>query len=98
MLVRPDIPPLVRQHVIEDARGRFVARVDLAVPTARLAIEAHSREFHFGPERETADEDRDLRLAAEGWEVLYLGWYSQRRPAAVADLVAAVCRRRLAEV
>jgi hypothetical protein len=98
MLTHPDIPRLERQVEIRDGSGRFVARPDLAIPEARLGIEAHSREFHFGPLREEADEDRDLRAAAVGWELLYLGWYSQRRPADVAALVAEVCQRRLREL
>jgi hypothetical protein len=98
MLIRPDIPELVRQHEILDETGRFVARVDLAVPTAKFAIEAHSRQFHFEAEFGQADEDRDLRLGAEGWEVAYLGWYAQRRPREVADIMAKICRRRLREV
>jgi outer membrane biogenesis lipoprotein LolB len=53
-------------------------------------LEAHSRQFHFGPSREAADEDRDLRAGGCGWEVVYLGWYAQRRPAEVAELVADV--------
>ncbi len=96
LLDHPDIPAVLRQHVLLDNRGRFVARLDLAIPAARLGLEAHSRQFHFGPSREAADEDRDLRAAGCGWEVLYLGWYVRRRPAEVASLVADVCRARLA--
>jgi hypothetical protein len=95
LLDHPDIPTVVPQFVLTNADGAFVARIDLAIPAARLGLEAHSREFHFGPLRETADEDRDLRAAACGWELLYLGWYSQRRPIEVAELVAEVCRARL---
>jgi hypothetical protein len=96
LLDHPGIPAVVRQHVLKDGRGGFIARLDLAIPSARLGLEAHSRRFHFGPIREAADEDRDLRAAACGWEIMYLGWYVQRRPAAVAQLVAEVCRARLA--
>lgn len=96
LLDHPDTPAVVRQHVLKDDRGRFVARFDLAIPAARLGLEAHSRQFHFGPSREAADEDRDLRAGGCGWEAVYLGWYAQRRPAEVAELVADVCRARLA--
>jgi hypothetical protein len=96
LLDHPDIPAVVRQYVLKNDRGGFVARLDLAIPSARLGLEAHSRQFHFGPSREAADEDRDLRVAACGWELLYLGWYAQRRPAEVAKLVADVCRSRVA--
>ena len=95
LLDHPAIPPLQSQFVLNDESGKFVARLDLAIPAARLGIEAHSRAFHFGPIREAADEDRDLRVATIGWELLYLGWYAQRRPAEVVEIIARVCRGRL---
>jgi hypothetical protein len=96
LLTVPGFPPLVRQYHVRDDTGRFVARVDLAVPSARLAIEAHSRRFHFGAGAEAADEDRDLRLAACGWEVLYLGYqHTKRRREVVPLVVSAVARRNL---
>jgi hypothetical protein len=95
LLDHPDIPQLQRQYVLSNDRGVFVARLDLAIPAVRLGLEAHSRGFHFGPIKEAADEDRDLRAATVGWEVLYLGWHAQRRPVEVAELVAQVCRLRL---
>lgn len=96
LLDHPEIPPIAPQYVLSTDAGAFVARIDLAIPAVRLGIEGHSREFHFGPVREAADEDRDLRVAACGWELLYLGWYAQRRPAEVVQLIAKVCRARLA--
>jgi hypothetical protein len=94
LLNHPDIPAIVPQYVLTTRCGTFVARLDLAIPSARLGIEGHSRGFHFGPIREAADEDRDLRVAACGWELIYLGWYAQRRPADVVRLIADVCRAR----
>ena len=96
MLNHPDIPDLVPQYVLTTDAGAFVARLDFAIPAARLGIEGHSRDFHFGPTVEASDEDRDLRVAVCGWELIYLGWYSQRRPAEVVELIAKVCRQRVA--
>ncbi len=93
----PRIPELVPQHEIRAIDGSFVARVDLAIPHLKLAIEAHSKRHHFGPRAERADADRDLRAAACGWEMLYLGWHATKRPAEVADLIAAVVRARCAD-
>jgi hypothetical protein len=90
-----EIPGLVRQYVVTDATNQFVARVDAAIPAARLAIEGHSREFHFGPIREAADEDRDLRLTAAGFETIYLGWYATRSPASVAATIRQIVAERL---
>jgi nucleotide-binding universal stress UspA family protein len=90
-----DLPPFARQHVVNDAAGVFIGRVDLAFPSVRLAIEAHSRRFHFGIGRETADEIRDLRLAAVGWETMYLGWHSTKgRPEDTHALVVQAVRSR----
>jgi hypothetical protein len=94
LLAVPGFPPLARQYTVRDAGGRFVARVDLAVPSVRLAIEAHSRRFHFGDGPEAADEDRDLRLTACGWEVVYLGHQHTKRPAQVVPLVVASVNQR----
>jgi predicted transcriptional regulator of viral defense system len=95
-LAHPRLPRVVPQYEILDAHGRFVARVDLAIPSVKLGLEAHSRRFHFGPQAEPLDEQRDVRVAACGWELLYLGWYSAKRPAEVVTAVADVvdARRR----
>ena len=94
LLNDPSIPEVPRQYTIRNAAGRFVARVDLAIPSVRLGLEAHSRQFHFGPIHELRDEDRDLRAAAAGWELLYLGWYATQSPAQVRQLVAEVVQQR----
>ena len=70
----PILVGLVEEHEVRDGSGRLVARVDLAVPSVRLAIEAHSKRYHFGVEAEAADEDRDARLGEVGWDVRYVGY------------------------
>jgi hypothetical protein len=93
-LVHPAIPEVVPQYRIRAASGRIVARVDLAIPSARLGLEAHSRRFHFGPAAEPLDEQRDMRVAVCGWELLYLGWYAAKRPAEVVRVVSDVVASR----
>ncbi len=80
------LPGLVRQHVIRDGAGRFLCSVDLAVPSVRFAIEAHSRKHHTGPGAELIDERRESLATAEGWLFEYLGWYH------VTQTPQAVCR------
>ena len=70
--------------------------MDVAFPTVKLGLEAHSREFHFGPQQSEHDEDRDLSAAACGWELLYLGWYATQRPAQVVQRIAEVVAARRA--
>ena len=55
---------------------------------------AHSRRFHFGPDAEAQDEDRDIAAARCGWELLYLGWYAAKRPVEVLDIVKDVVEQR----
>jgi hypothetical protein len=98
LLVDPRIPPLAEQFDVRDASGDVVARPDLAIPSIRLAIEAHSRQFHFGRAAEWVDEDRDHRLAVLGWDTLYLGYQSTRRPEATAELVATAVAVRTAQL
>jgi Transcriptional regulator, AbiEi antitoxin len=90
----PAIAPIECQYPIRDAQGRIMARTDIAIPSVRLGLEAHSRRFHFGPDAEPLDEQRDLRAAACGWELLYLGWYATRRPADVLAMVKEVVAAR----
>jgi hypothetical protein len=96
MLADPALPEVVRQHTVRDRSGAFVARVDAAIPAARVAFEAHSRRFHFGPMREAADEDRDLRITGAGYEVIYLGWYATKTPGSVLAQVRPIILDRLA--
>jgi hypothetical protein len=93
-LADPAIPPVVAQYRILDHRGAFVARVDLAIPSVRLGIEAHSRRFHFGPDAGRLDEQRDLAAAAVGWELLYLGWHDAKRPSEVRAVIRQVVKAR----
>jgi hypothetical protein len=93
-LADPAIPPVIAQYPILDRQGAFVARVDLAIPSVRLGIEAHSRRFHFGPDAEPLDEQRDLAVAAVGWELLYLGWHAAKRPSEVRAIIRRVVEAR----
>ncbi len=92
-LAAPGLPPWVRQHEIHH-EGQFVARVDLACPALLLAVEAHSRQFHFGAGPESADQRRENQMSALGWQTVYVGWYSAERPHRVATTIAAIARKR----
>jgi very-short-patch-repair endonuclease len=60
----------VPQHVVRDAAGRFVARVDLALPALRIAIEYDGRAVHEREDVFTSDRRRANDLARLGWTVL----------------------------
>jgi very-short-patch-repair endonuclease len=77
------LPEPVAQHEVWDG-ARFVARVDLAYPDARIAIEYDSDEFHTG--RIAVDRDRSRRhlLLAAGWLTIEVGALDVRRGASGA--------------
>lgn len=64
------LPKPVLQHEVHDPTGRFVARVDLAYPEARVALEMKGFRWHGTPLRYARDQERERRLAALGWLVL----------------------------
>ncbi len=51
-----ELSAVVVQHNIHAADGSFLARVDLAIPSVRPGIEAHSRSFHAGTHQEIVDQ------------------------------------------
>ena len=77
------IPPVDRQYSVYDTTGRFIARPDLAIPSLKMAIEAHSRKHHTGPRIEAFDERRDNLLGEVGWHTSYVGWADKSAPATV---------------
>ncbi|MCU1364642.1 MAG: hypothetical protein JWN39_281 [Ilumatobacteraceae bacterium] len=93
----PILEGIVRQHELRTPSDEFVARFDLAVPWVRLGIEGHSRSFHLGEAAERYDEDRDIRVAQQGWEIAYLGFAATRAPVAVCHDIEMVVRRRAAD-
>jgi len=88
-LVRGGLPRPEVQFPVRDAHGFTLARVDLAYPPARLAIE-YDGAWHLDRRRWSLDRERDITLAAEGWQTLRFGpdaidmWQTVRR---VADLL-----------
>jgi very-short-patch-repair endonuclease len=72
--------------VREMKHGRF--NVDLAIPSARIAIEADGKYWHSLPKQVAADARKDAALAAAGWRVLRFG--EDRINEDVASCVAVV--------
>lgn len=92
------LPEIVPQCPIRNDRGEIVARTDLGIPSVKLGLEAHSRQFHWGPHAGPLDEDRDIAVALCGWELTYLGWYATKRPAEVVKVVKALVETRRREL
>lgn len=75
------IPPPVREFVINDDLGAFVARVDLAWPNDRVVVDVQSRQFHEQDPDWQADKTRFNRLGSLGWtlfQVTHKHWRTER--------------------
>ena len=59
----------VPQHVVRDAAGHFIARLDLAYPDLRIAIE-YDGDVHRDPARYRKDASRRTLLRQLGWFVI----------------------------
>lgn len=94
----PRLPQVVPQFAIRDSTGAVVARTDLGIPSVKLGLEAHSREFHWGPLAEQLDEQRDIAVALCGWELTYLGWFATKRPSEVLNTVRSLVETRRREL
>jgi very-short-patch-repair endonuclease len=73
ILRRGGLPEPVRQFQIREG-GRLLARVDLAYPQVRLAIEADGYRYHSGRAAWQRDLKRRNRLTSHGWRVIHVTW------------------------
>ncbi len=92
LLTVADLPPLHTQYPLEIDGRRF--RLDLAMPSIKLGVEAHGRTFHWGPERHDADNVRDLLVGSQGWQLLYVTRSQLADPERFVELVVRVARTR----
>ena len=74
LLVESGLERPVMEHQICDLTGKFLAQVDLAYPTRRLAIELDSKRWHLNSEAFERDPRRRNALATNGWTVLTFTW------------------------
>ncbi len=92
LLTMADLPRLEAQYPIEVAGRRF--RLDLAMPSIKLGIEAHGRTFHRGAAKHDADNVRDLLVSTQGWQLLYVTRSQLADPARFVATVAEIARIR----
>jgi hypothetical protein len=95
LLLDAEVGVPVVEHEVRDAAGRLLARVDLAFPLLKIAIELDSRRHHLGVDAFEADRTRQNRLELEGWLVLRFTWrtYVDAPWQIVADVAAALATR-----
>ncbi|HEV2757425.1 MAG TPA: DUF559 domain-containing protein [Actinomycetota bacterium] len=84
LIVDAGLPLPVRQHEVRVGR-QFIARVDLAYPDLRVAVEADGYRWHSGRREWSRDLTRRNRLTALGWRVLHVTHEDvQERPGEIA--------------
>ncbi len=88
LLARAGLPPPAAQFTVRDAAG-FVARVDLAWPDRRVAVE-YDGAWHAEPRQFARDRRRLNRLQAAGWTVVFVTAADLHRPAEVLTRLRAV--------
>ena len=93
LIVDAGLPEPVVQHEVRDGR-RLVARIDLAYPQWKIAIEYEGEEHRLDARRWRDDISRRRALEAAGWVVLRVTIEDLRRPSGfLADLTAVVRTR-----
>jgi hypothetical protein len=74
LLVDGGLPGPVVEYDVRGRGGRWIARVDLAYPDARVAIELDSKRHHLHEAAFEADRPRQNALELAGWTVLRFTW------------------------
>ncbi|WP_448073199.1 endonuclease domain-containing protein [Georgenia yuyongxinii] len=88
-LVLAGLPKPQTQVKVFNAAGEFIARVDLAWPWLKIAVE-YDGIHHDDPTQLARDRARINALRAAGWTVIVIDRQQFRRPADVVDLVRRV--------
>jgi very-short-patch-repair endonuclease len=75
LFVRAGIPPEILQFRVYTEAGREIARLDMAWPSVKLAVEADGRETHDALPALYRDRVRANDLELEGWMILRFTWF-----------------------
>jgi hypothetical protein len=94
LIVDAGLPAPEIEYDVRGPDGRWLARVDLAYPDDRLAVELDSAKHHLNERAFEADPVRQNRLEVAGWAVLRYTWKAySRRPHVICAEVAAALQR-----
>ncbi|MET0734771.1 MAG: hypothetical protein ABWY55_03895 [Microbacterium sp.] len=89
--------PFAANHSVSDPTGRFIARVDLALPSLKIAIE-YEGDHHRDREQWRRDIARRRRLEAAGWFYIAVTQADLSSPhQLLSDLAAVIGSRRVAD-
>lgn len=95
LIVESGLEPPAIEHEVRDVTGALIARVDLAYPDLRIAIELDGRAFHLSSQAFESDRRRQNALELHGWLVLRYTWqqYKDEPWRIVADIRRAMAAR-----
>ncbi len=97
LIVAGGLPEPTLEYPVSDHDDRFVARLDLAWPSARLAVELDSVKYHLNRRSFENDPRRRNRLISLGWTVLVFTWADVRdHPQYVVQMVNAALEDKAA--
>jgi very-short-patch-repair endonuclease len=97
MVVEAGFPRPTLQHTVRDDRGYFVARVDLAWPALKLALE-YDGSHHDDPAQIALDRRRLNALHMCGWRVLVVDRHQMQDEAGVIGTIRVMRRAAAADV
>ncbi len=92
LLLAAGLPQPSVEHVVRSVDGAFVARVDLAYPALRIAVELDGRRDHLTSAAFEHDRRRQNGLELLGWLVLRYTWrqYADSPTRLVSDVARAI--------
>ena len=94
LLVAHGLRPTV-EHVVRDASGARIGRLDLAFVPQLVGVELDSRRHHLSSAAFEHDRQRQNRLELQGWLVLRYTWrqYTTSGMRMVGEIARAVSQR-----
>lgn len=88
LFVHAGVPPEALQFEVFDVDGRLYARLDMAWPSTKVAVEADGRAHHDAVDALYRDRTRANQLELQGWTILRFTWADLvRRPDWIVDQV-----------
>lgn len=95
LLVAHGLPQPTIEHVVQDANGAELGRLDLAFEPELIGIELDSRRYHLNAAAFEHDRYRQNQLELRGWLILRYTWlHYTRTPQQIVNDVAAALRTR----
>ena len=95
LLVSAGLPPPQTQVEVRDDAGRFVARLDMGWPLAKVAVEFDGAQHWTDPRQRSRDIDRIAELETLGWLIVRVsGEMLRLRPTVILQRVRVALRER----